>query len=349
MNQADLEKFRQALALSETGAKVQAHKLLRELGQAYPDNGSVLLWQAYTATDLFEARGILDKAANLDPANPDILQAKLWLLEQEKQRLGRRYRQEITGAFVPPIPQELKAAIATAASPIVPPVAVAAATPPVARQPQPAPVSSPDAAAVPAAKPAPSKPAAKTKPAKVKPEKPSVAQTRRFGWRVKALVGVILLLVIAGGLLLIPPVRDTIFDSGPITPAERNFFDAVTEINLSATAQLNTIYNCVVTTNSKACPLENGYKQAYIELGNVYARFQALKSPSKRFEPTYNSFASAYTSLGNTSTFARDSMNQHQMLANQPELLVRLDTGRKLLEQAKADLKNFQQLYAAKK
>lgn len=51
--------------------------------------------------------------------------------------------------------------------------------------------------------------------------------------------------------------------------------------------------------------------------------------------------ASAYNSLGSASAFASDTLNQKRYTNNLSEMLTRLDSGRKLLEQGKADLKTL--------
>lgn len=372
MEKLDLEKFRRAVDLAQLGKKDEAHALLRELRVSNPSNNSILLWEAYTATDLLEARSLLRQAAASDPTNAEIIQATSWLVEQEKLRLGKRFRGEITGAFIPLVPAELKNVPSSPSGlvstlPPTQPLTLPSVTPP----------GQPDAMANSTinAKPrnalegdsakidkisnkdkinrkAQNKRTVKVVEAKkVKVE--GITPTKLKDRLRKILIGLILTVLLlgslAGGLLLIQPIREFVFNTGPLTQTEQNFINDVAQVNDLATTRINLIYNCIVNVTPKLCTVEDGYKQAYVGLGEVKDKFQALKNPSGRFESAYNALATAYSNLGTTSSFAFESINQHKMVANQAEVATRLDNGRKLLEQGKAELKSLVQQYAPKK
>lgn len=358
MNDADLQKFRQAIDLAQLNRDDEAHKLLNELRHTDPGNSKVLLWSAFTATDLTEAKNTIREAAILDPLNPEIIRANTWLEEQQKRRLGKRYRGDITGTFVPLLPPELRNIPASTPSTFVAPTALvpaqvgvqgavqAQATGPVVTV---TPVQTTPAT--------PTKPAKKATPKlpKIKPPKTVKYRTGpSFGAHLKTVlflftVTVILLAAIGAGLLLIQPVREFVFNTGPLTQTEQSFYNDATSINDQATTRLNTVYNCIINVNPRICTLEDGYKQAYVGLGEVSAKFQALKDPSNRFDGPYNTLLRAYSSLGTTSSFSFEAINQHTMVANQAETARRLDEGRKLLEQGKAELKSVAQQYGSKK
>lgn len=360
MNDTDLERFRRAVDLAQLDRKDEAHGLLNILRQSNPANTNVLLWSAYTATDLSEAKIAIQQAAAHDPTNPEILRASRWLDQQQKQRLGRRFRGDISRTFVPQLPAELKnfqpksvSSFAPAPTPAPAPVAVrapalvpVATNPPVKLGPQ---TTTPAVEVIPAEKTKPKLPESPVKFPKVAKVKKSNVKINWGKIFVRLVTGVIVLAAMIGGLLLVQPVREFVFNTGPLTQTEQNFVNEAMTINDLTTSRINLVYNCIINVNPKVCMVEEGYKQAYVGLGEVSARFQALKNPSNRFDGPYNTLLRAYSNLATTSKFAFDSINQHQMVANQVETSTRLDEGRKLLEQGKAELKNTAQQYGPRK
>ncbi len=86
MNPNDLARFNQAIALSQAGKKPKAYSLLAQLAQAYPTDSNILLWMAFSSSDLRESRQLLDRVAQLDPQNATLPGAKEWLAQEEQKQ-----------------------------------------------------------------------------------------------------------------------------------------------------------------------------------------------------------------------------------------------------------------------
>ncbi len=85
MKLVELEMFNWALELAESGQKTHAHHILLTLGRTNPDNSRLLLCSIFTTDNLDEARQNLNKAIQLDPDNPSITIAKIWLAHRQQQ------------------------------------------------------------------------------------------------------------------------------------------------------------------------------------------------------------------------------------------------------------------------
>ncbi len=83
MNPTDLQMFNSAVVLAQSGNTAAAHASLLTLNQRYPDESNVLLWLAFTSSNLKEARAALEKVARNDAANPALPSAQSWLAGQE--------------------------------------------------------------------------------------------------------------------------------------------------------------------------------------------------------------------------------------------------------------------------
>ncbi len=346
----------------QTGHKEQAYTLLKGLAANYPNDSHLLLWAAYSASDLTEARRLLDTARKVDPANSQLGAAQKWLAEQEKNRLGKRFRQDIQAKFVPALPPQLSSGASNLGSNgsarVSPPLAVSPTNQGWSNAKQtavPAPAVTTAKAAtnpqnLPGANPMPAQPI--TKPADPKKSSPATTppiqkKPKDSFWRKAGLI-LLILVIAAGGLLAIPSVREVIFDNGPLNIAEQNYVNEVNQLNDLTTTRLNKAYDCLLLRNPALCPVDEGYRSIYKELGEVKDKFTALKNPSSRFNAVHTMLTSAYTNLGVTSGYALESINQKRLNANLTEMLARLDSNRKLLEQSKADLKSLAQTYNKK-
>ncbi len=78
--------FNRAVELAQDGQKEQAYSLLTELIRAYPKDTALLLWLAYTAPDLSEARQRVALASSIDPLNPNVIKARDWLAKEMAKR-----------------------------------------------------------------------------------------------------------------------------------------------------------------------------------------------------------------------------------------------------------------------
>ncbi|HEX2912878.1 MAG TPA: hypothetical protein VH186_18880 [Chloroflexia bacterium] len=83
---AELQGFNQAISLAQAGRKEEAHLILMQLAQTNPDDYNLLLWLAFTSSDLSLARIWIDRVAQQEPANPSLASARSWLIEQETRQ-----------------------------------------------------------------------------------------------------------------------------------------------------------------------------------------------------------------------------------------------------------------------
>lgn len=86
MSPSDAENLNQAVSLAQAGRKAEAHARLIQLVRTSPDDSNVLLWLAFTASDLKLARNALNRVAQIDPANLSLAGAKSWLAQQEAEQ-----------------------------------------------------------------------------------------------------------------------------------------------------------------------------------------------------------------------------------------------------------------------
>ncbi len=87
MTPADLQKFTQAISQAQAGKKAEAHSIFIQLASLYPDEPKLLLWLAFTASDLEIARTSLDKLARLAPSDPALPGARGWLAAEEAKQV----------------------------------------------------------------------------------------------------------------------------------------------------------------------------------------------------------------------------------------------------------------------
>lgn len=79
----DLQYFQQAVEMARAGRKVEAHTILVQLAQFNPDDSNLLLWLAFTSSDLAQSRAFLERLMVLDPSNPSLSSAMDWLKSEE--------------------------------------------------------------------------------------------------------------------------------------------------------------------------------------------------------------------------------------------------------------------------
>ena len=86
MTPTDLQTFTQAIDMAQSGQKVQANAILKTLAIHYHDNPNLLLWLAFTASDLRQARVLLDQLTQIDPKNTALPSAYSWLVTEEAKQ-----------------------------------------------------------------------------------------------------------------------------------------------------------------------------------------------------------------------------------------------------------------------
>lgn len=79
MNELDLQKFNQAIQLAQNGQNMQAQNILAELILRYPKDANIWLWTAFTSPSQERARRAVERAAKLEPTNPNLAHARAWL------------------------------------------------------------------------------------------------------------------------------------------------------------------------------------------------------------------------------------------------------------------------------
>ncbi len=78
MNKEEAAQFSRAVNLAQTGNKAAAHNTFSTLSTKHPDNILALLWFAYTSPSIGQAQGAISRATQLEPNNPNVLQAQSW-------------------------------------------------------------------------------------------------------------------------------------------------------------------------------------------------------------------------------------------------------------------------------
>ena len=86
MNTTDSLTFNQAVATANTGDKRTANTHLKTLLSANPTDVNLLLWTAFTSDDLNHAGDLLDRASAIEPGNPALAQAKVWLAQERARQ-----------------------------------------------------------------------------------------------------------------------------------------------------------------------------------------------------------------------------------------------------------------------
>lgn len=79
MDTASLQSFNNAVNLAQAGKKADAHGILGQVLLSYPENISVLLWLVFTSPDYATARQYLEKAQQVEPTNPSVVEAFRWI------------------------------------------------------------------------------------------------------------------------------------------------------------------------------------------------------------------------------------------------------------------------------
>lgn len=103
MNFADQETMKRAATLAQAGERATAYAIFQQLRQTNPNDLNVLLWLAFTSSDLNEARQMVEEASRLDRFSPSVDNARKWLAQQTQyQQSG--WPTPIAGSYPPPIP-----------------------------------------------------------------------------------------------------------------------------------------------------------------------------------------------------------------------------------------------------
>jgi hypothetical protein len=79
MNQLDQVAFNNAVKTAQNGQTAGAYLALKQLQNLYPKDVNLLLWLAFTTSDLKEAQNVINLAANVEPNNPSLDPARQWL------------------------------------------------------------------------------------------------------------------------------------------------------------------------------------------------------------------------------------------------------------------------------
>ncbi len=82
MNPNDFQAFNQAIMLAQSGDKSQAYNRLKALQPTYPQDVKLLLWIAFTSPSLDEARRSIELASLIEGGNPQVQQARQWLIDE---------------------------------------------------------------------------------------------------------------------------------------------------------------------------------------------------------------------------------------------------------------------------
>lgn len=98
MTPGELALFNQAVGQAQAGHKADAYNQLRNLYNTNPNDVSILLWIAFTSSDLRESETMINKAVVLEPGNAGVEAARRWLANQ-KEDAGID-----SASFIPPTP-----------------------------------------------------------------------------------------------------------------------------------------------------------------------------------------------------------------------------------------------------
>jgi hypothetical protein len=87
MNQVDEATFKQAVAMAQAGKKQEAYADLIKLSRATgAKDSNLLLWVAFTTSDMAEAEAAIRMAQANEPGNSNLVQANEWYKNEIKQR-----------------------------------------------------------------------------------------------------------------------------------------------------------------------------------------------------------------------------------------------------------------------
>lgn len=80
-----ISRLAYGIQLAQNGSKEEAHQLLNELFLMRPNDTTLLMWLAFTSSDLATSRNYINRIAQLEPNNPTLPNAQNWLAQQENQ------------------------------------------------------------------------------------------------------------------------------------------------------------------------------------------------------------------------------------------------------------------------
>lgn len=103
MDAIDLEKFNDAVALAQAGKKQEAYQRLKALSIATgAKDPSLLLWIAYTTSDLEEAETAIRMAEATNPNSQSVNAAYEWLRQQKLKIPPKQQSNQNTAQTMPP-------------------------------------------------------------------------------------------------------------------------------------------------------------------------------------------------------------------------------------------------------
>jgi hypothetical protein len=80
-----INRLAYGIQLAQNGSKEEANRLLNELFLIRPNDTTLLMWLAFTSSDLTTSRNYINRIAQLEPNNPTLPNAQQWLATQESQ------------------------------------------------------------------------------------------------------------------------------------------------------------------------------------------------------------------------------------------------------------------------
>jgi hypothetical protein len=345
MTLSELEAFNRALALAETGNKAGAYEILTKLYRDHPDNSRVLLCIAFTAGSLEEARKVLQKASLLDPTNPSLSGAKNWLARREAQEKPRRRLPSQYGPVTVSFPvisqpypgdgasySEKASDLAVLlrdepprSEPIIPLKSSTSPNIPLYR-----PLSA-TSVNLPTVKPN-RIPAALPQAAATVATPPNLDKEPRFQKIFFFWLG----LLVVATVLLIGFVLVQLNPFGELTPAEKAYWQEISQINLqvnTANQQLQALEKQGLNTSDMKAGVETQL-QIFIAANN---RLRAIQSPSARFEEVDGLLGLAYSNYSEGARQIIEGLDK-----NNPQLITQgnqtLATGNDFLHKAKNEL-----------
>jgi membrane-anchored glycerophosphoryl diester phosphodiesterase (GDPDase) len=101
MTPAEAQLFQQAVQMAQSGQTQQANNIFSQLLQQHPNNLDALLWLAFTSSDPQLARIAIDRAAQLSPGNPVVVQAQSWYNQRFAPSPPPQYYQSQANYYMP--------------------------------------------------------------------------------------------------------------------------------------------------------------------------------------------------------------------------------------------------------
>lgn len=147
----------------------------------------------------------------------------------------------------------------------------------------------------------------------------------------------ILVCCLLAGLFLWDSTRASMYSFFPLTAAEANYYEEVSQLNSSLDNTLNQAYTKLLTENS--AQQAQGYTLLYTEMGQTSARFLAIEDPSFRFNDAHLALRRSYMQFELISKRVLADLNQKFKNIDRQALLAELDTIRKSYERARRQLK----------